>query len=105
MIDMPGQSHEEILLSTPDVRVRILTLEKGDTIPWHIHTQVTDHTFCLEGEIEVHLRDPEESLTLAPGQHHEVLPNRPHTILNRQETPARYLLIQGVGAYDFVPVG
>jgi quercetin dioxygenase-like cupin family protein len=101
---MPGQSHEETLLQTPDVRVRIMTLEKGDTIPWHTHTQVADHTVCLEGEIEVHLRDPEESLTLTPGKHHEVTPMRPHTLLNRGETPARYLLIQGVGAYDFVRI-
>jgi quercetin dioxygenase-like cupin family protein len=101
---MPGQSKEEILLNTPDVRVRILTMEKGDTIPWHIHTLVTDHTFCLEGEIEVRLREPDEVLILAPGQHHKVVPKRPHTIVNLHEIPARYLLIQGVGSYDFIPV-
>jgi quercetin dioxygenase-like cupin family protein len=101
---MPGQSHEETLLHTPDVRIRIMTLEKGNTIPWHIHTQVTDHTVCLEGEIEVHLRDPEDSLTLTPGQYHEIPAKRPHTLLNRGEASARYLLIQGVGAYDFVRI-
>jgi len=101
---MPGQSHEETLLQTPDVRVRIMTLEKGDVVPWHTHTQVTDHTVCLEGEIEVHLRDPEESLTLTPGQVHEVSPQRPHTLINQCDTPARYLLIQGVGAYDFIRI-
>ena len=99
---MPGQSQEEILIDTPTVRVRILTLEKGSAIPWHHHTRVTDHTFCLEGEIEIHLREPEEILTLTPGEHHQIQPHRIHTIVNPTETPARYLLIQGVGEYDFV---
>jgi quercetin dioxygenase-like cupin family protein len=99
---MPGQSQTEILIDTPTVRVRILTLEKGDAIPWHHHTQVIDHTVCLEGAIEVHLQEPEETFTLNPGQHHQIPPKRTHTIVNPGETPARYLLIQGVGEYDFV---
>jgi len=84
------------------VRVRILTLEKDDAIPWHHHTQVIDHTVCLEGEIEIHLQGPEETLTLSPGMRHEVQPHRIHTIINPSEAPARYILIQGVGEYDFV---
>jgi quercetin dioxygenase-like cupin family protein len=99
---MPGQSQTEILINTPTVRVRILTLEKGDTIPWHHHTRVTDHTVCLEGEIEIHLQGSEETLTLTPGERHQMLPGRIHTIVNPGEKTARYLLIQGVGEYDFV---
>ena len=99
---MPGQSQEDTLLTTPDVQVRILTLESGDSIPWHHHTLVTDHTICLEGEIEVRLQEPEECFTLKPGQRHETPPNRIHTIVNQRDTPAKYLLIQGVGEYDFI---
>jgi quercetin dioxygenase-like cupin family protein len=99
---MPGQSGEEAIINTPDVRVRILTLEEGDAIPWHHHTMVTDHTFCLEGEIEVRFQEPKEKVTLTPGKRCEIQPNRIHTIVNPYETPAKYLLIQGVGDYDFV---
>lgn len=99
---MPGQSHTQILIDTPTVRVRILTLEKGDVIPWHHHTQVIDHTVCLEGAIEIHLQGPEETLTLTPGNHHQIQPKRIHTIINPSEAPARYILIQGVGEYDFI---
>ncbi len=99
---MPGQSQTEILIDTSTVRVRILTLDKGNAIPWHHHTQVIDHTVCLEGEIEIHLQGPEETLTLTPGQRHQIQPKRIHTIVNPGEITARYLLIQGVGEYDFV---
>lgn len=99
---MPGQSQEEIIIDTSNVRVRILTLDKNSAIPWHHHTQVTDHTVCLEGEIEVHLKEPDETLTLTPGQHHQIPPKRIHTIVNPGENPARYLLIQGIGEYDFI---
>ncbi len=102
---MPGQSKEETIISTPEVRVRILTLEKDNVIKWHYHTNVTDNTFCLEGNIEVRFQEPEESLTLSPGDHCEVKPHRIHTVINLNETPSKYLLVQGVGKYDFVEVG
>lgn len=100
---MPGQSKEEVIILTPDVRVRIMTLEPVDEIKWHTHTNVTDNAFCLEGAIAVRLRDPDETITLSPGEHHKVKPGRPHAVVNAGGGTSRYLLVQGVGAYDFIP--
>lgn len=101
---MPGQSKQEPILLTPDVRVKIMTLEPDDEIKWHSHTNVTDNAFCLEGAIEVRLREPDETITLSPGERHEVKPGRVHAVVNVGGGTARYLLVQGVGAYDFIAV-
>ncbi len=100
---MPGQSKQEEIIMTPDVRVRIMTLEPEDEIKWHHHTNVTDNAFCLEGAIDIRLREPDETVTLTPGERHEVKPGRAHAVVNIGSYTSRYLLVQGVGAYDFVP--
>ena len=43
-----------------------------------------------------------ESVLLAVGQSHAVATNRPHQITPHGDSPCRFLLIQGVGQYDFV---
>ncbi len=101
---MSDNPNTETILQTPEVRVRILTLEKGESTPWHHHTQVTDTMFCLEGRIEVSLQDPEETYYLSCGDRCEVKPPRKHTVFNMSESVSRYLLVQGVGEYDFVAV-
>ncbi|MCP4400388.1 MAG: cupin domain-containing protein [bacterium] len=95
---------EDAIVKTPDVRVRILTLQQGEVTKWHYHTHVTDNIFCIEGTIEVCRRDPEETRVLTPGERCEVKPHRIHTVINRDASPSKYLLVQGVGEYDFISV-
>jgi quercetin dioxygenase-like cupin family protein len=91
----------EWLAKTPDVGVRINTLSAGQSTPWHYHSTVADDVFCLEGELEVACRDPEEVSRLRPGERARVAPRRVHRVVNRTRGPLRYLLIQATGAYDF----
>jgi mannose-6-phosphate isomerase-like protein (cupin superfamily) len=98
-------SHDEVILETGDVRVRILALEGGQATSWHFHTQVTDRMFCLEGAIAVELRDPRQRVELEPGGRCEVAVERVHRVVNLTPQRARYLLVQGVGRYDFNVVG
>lgn len=93
---------DETILETADVRVRILTLEVGRETPWHSHTAVTDHMLCLAGAIAVECRAPDERLLLEPGGRCEVAVGRVHRVVNRSPVEAKYLLVQGVGRYDFV---
>ena len=82
--------------------VRVNTLAPGASTPWHFHTAVTDNVFCLDEGIEVGLRDPEETVPLRPGERREIPPRRVHRVANRSDRPARYLLVQATGTYDFV---
>ena len=93
---------EESLIQTDTVRVRVMELLPGDATPWHFHREVTDHMVCLTGVIVVHLKQPTARLDLQPGQRCTVEVSRAHQVANDSPTePASYLLIQGVGQYDF----
>jgi quercetin dioxygenase-like cupin family protein len=94
----------EWIARTPDVGVRIQTLAPGQGTPWHYHTTVTDDVFCLEEPVEVGLRGPDETVVLGPGQRQRIAAGRVHRVVNRADTPARYLLVQATGPYDFIEV-
>lgn len=95
------KDRNEVMLETEDVRVRIMLLEAGEATAWHFHTEVTDRMLCLEGPISVEYQDPEESITLARGERCKVAVKRPHRVVNLSSQAAKYLLVQGVGRYDF----
>ena len=94
---------EEIIIQTGDVKVRIIELEAGESGPFHFHTEITDNMFGVSGEITVSMKNPLEHITLKPGVHCTIEPGRVHCVTNnlKNET-SRYLLIQGVGTYDFI---
>ncbi|MBW2690110.1 MAG: cupin domain-containing protein [Deltaproteobacteria bacterium] len=92
---------DEVILETENVRVRILVLESGQATAWHFHTEVTDRMLCLEGWVAVEFLDPQESVDLNPGDRCEVTVKRVHRVVNRTSETAKYLLVQGVGQYDF----
>ena len=91
----------EILVETQDVRVRIMTLESGQATAWHYHAEIADMMFCLDGPVAVECRDPAARLELANGQYCDVATKRIHRVVNPGSGKARYLLVQGVGRYDF----
>jgi mannose-6-phosphate isomerase-like protein (cupin superfamily) len=92
---------EEVLLKTEDVSVRIIELGPREVAFWHYHNEVTDNMFCLSGKMSVRLKDPEEETFLLPGQRCKVAQGRTHQVVNAGEISATYLLVQGVGHYDF----
>lgn len=94
----------EWIAQTDTVSVRVNTLAPGHGSPWHLHSTVTDDVFCLDEGIEVGLRGPDETVRLAPGQRQRIPPGRVHRVVNRASAPARYLLVQATGTYDFVEV-
>ena len=96
--------NEEIILQTEDVKVRLITLQPGEGNAWHHHSEITDTMFGVAGKVVVRCADPEEEIILAPGVRCSVTPGRLHKVENLlvRET-SRYLLIQGVGTYDFIP--
>ncbi len=90
------------IIKTENVLVRIMVLSKDGSTEWHYHTQVSDHFVCLNGVIKVETRDPEGQVVLHPGQRAEVKPTHIHRVLNSYHNISEYMLIQGVGAYDFI---
>jgi len=97
---------EESLIQTDTIRVRVMELLPGEATSWHFHSEVTDHMVGLTGVIVVHLKQPTAMLELPPGQRCTVEVGRVHQVANDSLTePASYLLIQGIGRYDFNTIG
>ena len=95
------QVENEIVIMTDTVRVRHLSLDAGEATPWHFHSHVVDNMYCLSGQIEVQTRAPDQNYSLETCQRCEVINGRVHRVVNAGHGPAVYLLIQGVGEYDF----
>ena len=92
---------DEVILETGNVRVRVMVLEAREATAWHFHSEITDRMFCLQGLIAVEYQDPRESVELACGERCEVAVKRVHRVINVLHETAKYLLVQGVGHYDF----
>jgi quercetin dioxygenase-like cupin family protein len=95
----------EIVAEGADLRVRVLTLSAGECIPWHYHSQITDSFVCLEGPMVVETRAPRAIHRLMPGGRCAVPPKTAHYVHGEAGGACRFLVVQGVGVYDFIPVG
>jgi len=95
------QGNEEVIIMTENVRVRQMSLKTDEATPWHYHTRVVDNMFCLLGAVEVQVLDPNLQFPLTPGKRCEVLTGRVHRVINVGQGRATYLLVQGIGEYDF----
>ena len=91
-----------VIANGADVLVREYVLGPGEFIPWHHHTQVSDHYYGLEGVVRIESRAPAVRRELNPGESASVTFPTAHHVSNSSRTPCRFLLIQGVGKYDFV---
>ncbi|HUP95067.1 MAG TPA: cupin domain-containing protein [Burkholderiales bacterium] len=88
----------------PGFRINELQISLTQKVPWHYHTNVQDTFYVLEGSIRVFMREPKEDVTLTRGETYTLQPRRPHLVINAGDTSATFLILQGIGEYDFVPL-
>jgi quercetin dioxygenase-like cupin family protein len=88
----------------PGFRITELTISPTQKVPWHYHTRVQDTFYVLEGRLRLFLRDPKEEVQLGPGESFAVRAGRPHLVTNATATSATFLVLQGIGEYDYVPL-
>ncbi len=96
--------HRAYHLERPGFRINELTLSPGQKVPWHCHSNIRDTFYVIEGRLRLFLRDPKEEVLLGPGDSCPVAPRRPHLVTNGGEGPVTFLVLQGVGEYDYVPL-
>jgi len=89
----------------PGFRIRELQISPSQKVPWHYHSNVQDTFYVIEGRLRLFLREPEEEVRLGPGDTYSVRPRRPHLATNGGDSSATFLVLQGIGEYDFVPLG
>ena len=88
----------------PGFRIVEMQIGPTQTIPWHYHTKARDTFYVLSGSIRVRMRAREAQVVLAPGESCAVAAGCPHSVENAGATSAVFLILQGIGEHDFVPL-
>ena len=88
----------------PGFRIQEIQISKTQKVPWHYHNNVQDTFYVLKGNLRLFLREPKEEVRLGAGDTYTVKPRRPHLVTNGGKTSATFLVLQGIGQYDFVPL-
>lgn len=88
----------------PGFRITELQIGPTQQVPWHSHTRIRDTFYVLEGRLRLHLCDPKESVDLVPGETYTVREGRPHLVTNAGTASTTFLVLQGIGEYDYVPL-
>ena len=88
----------------PGFRITELQISPSQKVPWHLHSHIQDTFYVIDGHLRLFLREPREEAQLGPGDTYSVKPRRPHLVANGGDDSATFLVLQGIGEYDFVPL-
>ena len=88
----------------PGFRIGELQISPTQKVPWHLHSNIRDTFYVIEGQLRLLLREPDEEVRLGPGDSYCVRERRPHLVINGGDSSATFLVIQGIGEYDYVPL-
>jgi quercetin dioxygenase-like cupin family protein len=88
----------------PGFRISELQLSPSQTVPWHFHTNISDTFYVLEGKMRLFLQNPKQEVRLGVGESFVAVAGRPHLVTNAGQSSLTFLILQGVGEYDYVPL-
>ena len=88
----------------PGFRINELQLAPTQQVPWHYHSHIQDTFYVIEGQLRLFLREPKEEMRLGPGESYSVRARRPHLVINGGDCSVTFLVLQGIGEYDYVPL-
>ena len=88
----------------PGFRIAELQISPTQKVPWHYHNNVHDTFYVLEGTIRSFSPAAEGRGASVAGPDFFRPPKRPHLVTNAGDTSAVFLVLQGIGEYDFVPL-
>lgn len=83
------------------VEVTHTQLDPGQEIPWHKHTEVADMFYAIQGLITIEIAGSNQEIVLSRGESAQVSCGLAHRVSNRGNEMVEFLLIQGIGKYDF----
>lgn len=88
----------------PGFRITELQLSATQKVPWHFYSNVRDTFYLIDGHPRLLLREPKEEVRVSPGDTYSVTPRRPHLVTNGGDASVTFLVLQGIGEYDFFPL-
>ena len=88
----------------PGFRISEIRLSPTQRVPWHHHSNIQDTFYVLGGRIRISLQDPDERVELGVGESWgPTRAGRRHLVTNVGPDSASFLVLQGMGDYDFIP--
>ena len=88
----------------PGFRISEIRLSPTQRVPWHHHSNIQDTFYVLDGRIRISLQDPDEQVELGVGESWgPARAGRRHLVTNLGPRLANFLVLQGMGDYDFIP--
>ncbi len=93
--------HVATLINENGVRIVEFVLSAQMDGAWHHHSQLTEYCYCLKGRLSIEIVGG-ETVALSPGDKCEITAGTSHRVCNKSHSDCRFLVIQGVGVYDFV---
>jgi quercetin dioxygenase-like cupin family protein len=88
----------------PGFRITELRLSGKQKVPWHFHNNIADTFYVLEGDLRIFLQQPKQEVRLKPGETFTAAARRPHLVTNGGAGSVTFLVLQGLGEYDYVPL-
>lgn len=88
----------------PGFRINELQLSPTQRVPWHYHSHIQDCFYVLDGRLSIELKHPQQTILLEPGETFAVAPRRPHLVTNAGDSSVSFLVLQGIGEYDYIPL-
>ena len=88
----------------PGFRITELQISPTQKVPWHLHSNIQDTFYVINGRLRIFLCEPKEDIHLGPGDTYSVKARRPHLVTNGGDGSATFLVLQGIGEYDYVPL-
>jgi quercetin dioxygenase-like cupin family protein len=88
----------------PGFRISEIRLSPTQRVPCHHHSNIQDTFYVLGGRIRISLQDPDEQVELGVGESWgPARSGRRHLVTNVGPDSASFLVLQGMGDYDFIP--
>ena len=103
MMTTSGEPRREVLATTDGLRVQLVTVSRGQRIPWHQHTVVSDTIVAVSGVVDIELSGAQHR-ELQPGQRWTIPPQTPHTVSGLLGEPCAFVNLHSGGDYDFQPL-
>jgi quercetin dioxygenase-like cupin family protein len=89
----------------PGFHISELRMGPNQRVPWHYHSCIHDTLYVLKGRIRISLQDPDEEVEVELGETFgPIAPGRRHLVTNPTDDVATFLVLQGMGEFDFVEV-
>lgn len=95
--------HITTLIDSPQVRVAEFMMSPNSKAERHYHSSTNEFCVCLEGRLIVEC-DGGTGVVLSAGQWIEIQSQVVHRLSNPEDSTSRYMVVQGIGQYDFIPV-